>query len=397
MHNLTKIRVYRILLYITWIPALIFVFPLAAIKRRNNSRYFFFFDRYVTGGAQRVHIEILRAIEDIYKQVYFTRYSANDTLKHEFLSIKNTESKDIHLWCDNLILRLFTVHYYSFYINRHKNAVVFSSNSTFFYDMLPFLNKNVITIELLHNFTYGNNGMEFFGLANHKMLQHRLVVDAATKQNIEDQYLQYNVLPSFNKRITMIEPGVPVLPTLTKDYSLPIKILYAGRGTPQKRVHLIDKIATICFQQSLQVEFHFAGTMIEELTDHVKKSSVLYGEISAVSEMNKLYENAHIILMTSAYEGFPMLIKEGMSYGCIPIVTALEGNKSHLKSGYNALLMLHPEDEKAVINEALQHISSLCTDEKLLHTLSENAYKYALENFNLKVFSSRYRDLLTSL
>ena len=182
MHNLTKIKLFRTFLWIVYPLALLFVYPFVLFKRKKRSSLFFFYDRYAIGGAQRVYLDILESVKDIPKTVYFTRYSPDDKLKQRFYSFPSTECHDIHFWCDNLLFRLFTVHYFSFYLNRHKQSRVLGSNSTFFYDMLPFLSKDINKIELLHNFSYGKKGMEFFGLANHYWINRRMVIDEITKQ-----------------------------------------------------------------------------------------------------------------------------------------------------------------------------------------------------------------------
>jgi|GEM_PF-437770 len=394
MHNLSKIKVFRILLMLTYPLAIVFVYPFVLMKKKNSSGYFFFFDRYVIGGAQKVHIDILNSIPEIYKQVYFTRYSPDNKLKKEFYSLPQTVCKDIHIWCDYLLLRLFTVHYYAFYLNRHSNAVVFSSNSTFFYDMLFFMSRKIKAVELLHNFTYGNNGMEFFGLANYKYLDYRTVVDGATRNNIKEQYAQYNIPASYAGRIRLIEPGVTVPEETDKDFGLPLKVLYAGRGGAQKRIHLLSEIAEKAIKAELPLEFHFAGTMMDELSDYVKEHSVIHGEISTQDEMYKLYRQSHALLMTSAYEGFPMLIKEGMANACIPVVTALEGNKMHLKQEVNALLIEHPEDEQNVVSTGLKHLERLINNPDELRQLSDDCYKYAKTHFDKAVFTAKYREFL---
>lgn len=394
MHNLTKIKWFRIASGITYLPSILFVYPFALLKKKNRSELFFFFDRYSIGGAQRIHLDILESVEDVPKQVYFTRKSVNQSLKDAFYSIPNTVSKDIHFWCDNILFRLFTVHYYAFYLNRHKRARVLSSNSTFFYDLLPFLNKKITTIELLHNFTFGKKGMEFFGLANHKNLTHRFVYDTYTLNNIRKQYEEYKVGLSYLDRIVFFEPGVKVPETITKDYSYPLKVLYAGRGGQQKRIHLLNKIVEYCIQQNWPIEFHFAGTAIDELSESVKEKSVLHGNISSADKMNELYLQSHVILMTSAYEGFPMLIKESMAYGCVPVVTALEGNKMHLKDHFNALLINAVEDEEKLISEGTEKIRELIDYRELLKTLSAEAHAYALEHFDKSAFLKLCRELL---
>ena len=394
MHNLTKIKFFRIACRITYLPALLFIYPFVIFKKKNKSGLFFFFDRYSIGGAQRIHLDILESVKDFPKQVYFTRKSVNQSLKDAFFNFPNTVCKDIHFWCDTIVFRSFTVHYYAFYLNRHKHARVLSANSTFFYDVLPFLNKKVMTIELLHNFTFGKNGMEFFGLANHQYLTYRFVYDTYTLKNIHEQYNSYKVSPSYSNRVVFFEPGVNVPETIAKDYSYPLKILYAGRGGPQKRIHLLNKIVEHCLQQNWPIHFHFAGTAIDELSSFVKENSALHGNISSADKMNELYQQCHAILMTSAYEGFPMLIKESMAYGCLPIVTSLEGNKMHLKDQLNALLIHSVEDEEKLVSEGIEKIRMLIGNQELLKTLSLEAHNYALKHFDKRRFLHECRGLL---
>ena len=374
-----------------------FLYPLAMLKKKSKGKYIFFWDRYAIGGAQRVYLDILESIKDKEKLQFFTRAALNHKLKDEFFSQPNSEAENIHIYCDNLFLRLFSVHYYSFYVNRHQGAHVFSSNSTFFYDLLPFLSKKVTKTELFHNFTYGSNGMEFFGLGNYRWLDNRMVVDAATRQNIINQYKEYNIPDEYAERIHMIEPGVMIPESLQKDYELPLKVLYAGRGGPQKRIYLLNKIAEHCISNKLPVEFHFAGTMMDELSDLVKSNSVIHGEISTQGEMYSLYKQCHAIMMTSAYEGFPMLIKEGMACGCLPIVTALEGNKTHMHHMENAMLMFHPENEKEVVAQGIEHIQYLLADTKRLEDFCSKSYRYAQAHFNKEVFIGKYREFLSGV
>ena len=110
--------------------------------------------------------------------------------------------------------------------------------------------------------------------------------------------------------------------------------------------------------------------------------------------MNRLYSLAHIIILTSAYEGFPMVIKEGMAYGCVPLVTALEGNKMHLKNGYNSILIDEFENEEAVVKQAIAQINGLIADDAVLKQLSQTAYEYAKKHFDRQQFLSAYREFL---
>lgn len=393
MHNLKKIRFFRIILTITYPFALIFIYPFCLLKRKSHSSLFFFFDRYALGGAQQVYLDILQSADDFYKEVYFTRKSANNVFRDNFYSLPHTRCRDIHIWCDFLLFRIFSVHYYALYINRHQRAHVFSSNSTFFFDMLPYIKKKITRTELLHNFTYGKKGFEFFGLANYKYLDNRIVVDDFTASNIEQQYKEYHIPQHFFDRVKLIEPGVFIPAELNKNFLQPLRVVYAGRGGPQKRIWLINEIAEYFIDQRLPATFHFAGPMTGELSDAVKQNAFIHGNISDRDEMNKLYLECHVILMTSAYEGFPMLIKEGMAFGCIPLVTALPGNKMHLKDEANSLL-IENSTEQEIVAAGIAKLKQLLDDSSLLQDLSSNAYRYAREHFTRSRFVEQYRKLL---
>jgi len=236
--------------------------------------------------------------------------------------------------------------------------------------------------------------MEFFGLANYQYLDNRLVIDDVTLQNILSQYQQFNISNSFSERVRNIEFGVEIPPPPAKPSTPPLKILYAGRGTPQKRIWLLNRIVEHFINKEAAVEFIFAGSMSDELSDTVKEKCIVYGEIGDKNTLNRLYNDSHAIILTSAFEGFPVVIKEGMSFGCIPIVTALPGNKTHLQNLQNALLIESPEDELMVVQHAIQNIELLLSHPVLMNEISANAYKYAKENFTRDEFLKKYKELL---
>ena len=396
MHNITKIKLFRILLRITYLPSLILLYPLALFRKKSASGLFFFFDRYSLGGAQRIHIDILKSIPEIEKQVFFTRLSPNNVFRAEFFSIPLGKFRDIHFFCDYLLLRLFSIHYFCFFINRHKKAHVFGANSTFFYDMLPFLKKSTIRTELLHNFTFGKKGMEFFGLKNYDKLTNRIIYDRYTQENIENQYLEYNIPSSYLKKIFIIEPGVDIPVEKTKEFKGSIGVICAGRGGPQKRIWLLNKIAEYFIKQQLPVYFHFAGTLVSELSEVVKNNCILHGEISDPIEMSNLLQNSDIALLTSLYEGFPMFIKESMAQGCIPVVTALPGNLMHLTDNYNSLLIHEIYEEDKIVYQAIENIKQLLQNRDMCFRISHEAYIYAKIHFNRNGFIKKYRDLFIS-
>ncbi len=236
--------------------------------------------------------------------------------------------------------------------------------------------------------------MEFFGLKNHRLLTYRVVYDYYTRENIEKQYAAYHIDPVYLQRLLFIEPGVDIPPEKKKSFSGILEVICAGRGGPQKRIWLVNRVAEYFMDQGLPVRFHFAGTLIGELSVKVKAKAVIHGEISDPRKMADLLSASDIALLTSLFEGFPMFIKESMANGCIPVVTALPGNLMHLKDGYNCLLIHEILNETELVREAIEKIMELVRDRHLCARLSDTAYGYAKDHFGRDAFNKHYRELL---
>jgi glycosyltransferase involved in cell wall biosynthesis len=231
-------------------------------------------------------------------------------------------------------------------------------------------------------------------LINYRRLTSRIVYDLYTKENIEKQYTQFQIEPVYLERVLFIEPGVDIPPEKKKFFDQPLKIICAGRGGPQKRIWLVNRIAEYFLEKQLQVVFVFAGTLIQELSENVKAKSEILGEISDPIKMSAVLSGSDIALLTSLYEGFPMFIKESMANGCIPVVTALPGYGSHLADGINCLLIHEINDEEIIVRQGIEKITELANNKNLSARISQAAYKYAKDHFSRTSFNDSYRKLL---
>lgn len=394
MQIVTKTRLFRLVLWALYLPALLFVWPLARARAKSAGRLFFFFDRWVIGGSQRVFLDILESVGDLAKEVRFTRRPADDGFREAFEAVPNSLVRDVHRWTHSLLFRPFAVHFYAFYVNRHPGACAFGSNSAFYYAMLPFLRRRVRKVDLLHNFMNVPTGFQFYSLANCRRLDVRVVVDSNTRENIRRQYADHGVAPRYFERVTMIEPAVEIPPPFEKAPPPPLRVLYAGRGGVQKRAWLVDRIARHFMDAGAAIEFHFAGTMEADLSAATVRRAHMHGEVRSSEAMRDLYARCHVILLTSAWEGFPMVVKEGMAAGCVPLVTALPSYAMHLRDGENALFIDAVDDEDAVVRLGIERLARLAADPALVARLARSARGYAAQNFGKAHFLHAYRALL---
>ena len=89
-----------------------------------------------------------------------------------------------------------------------------------------------------------------------------------------------------------------------------------------------------------------------------------------------------IWLGISASEGFPKVIAEAMSYGCVPVATALTGIKDLIKHKDTGWLL----DEKDTLNNLNDSLKNLINNKELLSWISKNAIKdssiFTYDKFN---------------
>ena len=86
MYNKSKLNLF--FLKIKALLKLVFfvVFELNKIKK---AKVIFFFPYYHTGGAEKVHLNIVKAVSDVDNYIFFTDISYSDNYKAQFYSYAN--------------------------------------------------------------------------------------------------------------------------------------------------------------------------------------------------------------------------------------------------------------------------------------------------------------------
>ena len=107
-------------------------------------------------------------------------------------------------------------------------------------------------------------------------------------------------------------------------------------------------------------KFHIVGDgpLKKLLKDEIKKlkTAIIYHGLMHRADLDKIYSDSHFIVLPSQSEGFPKVISEASSFGCIPIVTPIVSVAKSLNRGMdNAIVM--DGFEKSSLIEILMYIS----------------------------------------
>lgn len=381
----------------------ILIFPLIVIGRliaklnplQEEYKVFFFFPFYHTGGAEKVHALITQAVVNKNCIIFFTKKSVDKTFYADFEK-NNCTIKDISAYTDNKWLYFFNLIYRGIitgYINKQNTKpLVFNGQCNFAYKISPWINKNIRQIELIHSF----NSFSWIRIPFIPFIYKTVMISKVRIENHLEQYRNIKVPEIFNYRIVYICNGIE-LPkeAITKEYATPLNVLYVGRGTPEKRVHLVALIAKQIKQQQDFINFIIAGDVANAIPENLKSYCELKGNIDDTNQLTDLYKQAHVLLITSETEGFPMVVMEAMAHGCAIIATPVGDLPVHVIDEKNGFLTKEIFNETKVSDEMINYIQKLSTNASLLQRMSIENSNYAKDNFDIKNFNERYNTLLS--
>ncbi|NEW78274.1 MAG: glycosyltransferase family 4 protein [Gelidibacter sp.] len=363
-------------------------------KKIKNSDIIFFFPYYHTGGAERVHTNILKSIHNKKCCVIFTHKSATNNFKANFNEyaecielneILNKKSKIINDLLFKLIYKT---------INKSKTAnIVFGSNTTYFYAILPYIENSKVKIDLIHALSKDDLREDDF-VKTAKIIDKRIVINNKAKSDIVQIYNKNNMDFELSKRIGIIENGIEI-GNKTFQKKAKNRIGYIGRWSEEKRPEVFLEIAKQIKSIYPAFEFVMAGTGMKSNIDKISEAEVQFlGEITNADELQDLYSSLKFVLITSVYEGFPMIFMESMIHGVIPISTNVGGISEHIKNNFNGILIKNADNEKQLEKQFVESIKKLIEDKNLADEISKNAFEYAQNNFSIEKFNKSYQQLL---
>jgi glycosyltransferase involved in cell wall biosynthesis len=354
---------------------------------RNRSALFFFFPFCHVGGAERVHADIAQCFAREMPWIIFTKRSDNEKFRPFFKG-----GRTLNLWHFCKYGYPLSIGILAGFINRHRDAVVLGSNSLVYYLLLPYLREDIRKIDLLHAF---GAGIEEYSLATAPILDGRVVINGKTDADLRQLYRDQGMPTELDDRITLIGNRVTVPGSYPlKGERTRLSLLYVGRGSEEKRVHLVGQLATQCRRKGLPVDVLLAGDVAGAVAPEDHASCSFVGEIADDFTMARLYDNADLLLLTSIREGFPLVIMEAMAHGVIPLTTAVGGIAEHVIDGINGWLVSDAIEEDQIVTRMCVIVERMCAERQLLATMSRAAYEHACAHFGGEQFCTAWRQVL---
>lgn len=350
---------------------------------------FFLFPFYHVGGAEQVHADIVRKAAGKNPLIVITHSSRGNFLRETFAG--SGTLLEISKWTGNPVSAAVMVGYLAACINSSSKPMVFAANTPFFYTVLPYLKQEAFLVDLIHAF---GGGMETVSLPHAARINRRIVIDFNTYDSLEQMYVSAGLPMELLKRVDLVENGVAV-PALKpeKGANQRLQILYVGRGSKEKRVHIVGKVASVCRERGLAVDFTLVGELEGEIDAVDRPHCRFTGEITDRRRIAEIYRGGDLLLLTSEREGFPLVLMEAMAHGVVPVSTDVGGIGRHLHHGENSFLVMNSPNEAEIVGYLAEIVENACRDRQLLSRLSDAAYAYAARHFSGEGFHSYYERL----
>ncbi|HLN96307.1 MAG TPA: glycosyltransferase family 4 protein [Flavobacterium sp.] len=368
-------------------------FMLLDRPKLRKAQVVFFFPYYHTGGAERVHLEIVSAFDGIEKAVVFTMRSATSNFLARFHEKAHVvDAQNVLTRKQPALARWFTRQIASIFNDRRDAVTLFGSNSDFFYSLLPCLNERIRTIDLFHAFAADDARVPVVA-ATAGRVHRRIVINQKGYDQVRSFYHINGVNDDLMERVRIIGNGVTLNTSDRPQEESPLTVAFAGRWSPEKRPELFLQLASRVKGASDDFRFMMFGTGMRSNLAAIEKAGVHYlGEVTDDHERDRLYLETDVIVITSLYEGFPMVLMEGMSCGVIPLCVDVGGITEHL-SPLNGIVIGNGS-ESSIVTDMTDALLRLHTDRSLRQRLSVAAREYAVANFGIERFQKDYRAII---
>jgi len=360
------------------------LFPL-----KTKHHIFLFYASADIGGAPKVNADIAECIKDKKPLIIFSKKPRNNQYL-ELFNIKGVRIIDLQACIDKKIFHFINFFFRGIiasWINKAPDSIVFGGESLFFYKIIPHIRKDIPCIELCHLPTWLPYSIGFID-----RIDKRVFSTLQLKKDVIKQYDENNVRKELYNRLYFYDNAIDI-PEYKAVTNEKLEVAFIGRGAPQKRVHLIAAIAKEMHNDNDNIHFSFVGDVenIFDITNY--PYCTFYGNVKDGQQMKKIYEQTDVLILTSAYEGLPLVVMTMMAYGKIVLSTAINGIPDYINHMKNGLLIYETEEDK-IVDQGISLLRLLISNPGLKEELGKSNRKAAIGKFDRQVFCKNYREIL---
>lgn len=360
------------------------LFPL-----KEKRSVFLFYPSADIGGAIQVNADIACCIKDKKPLVIFSKRPKNNGFRHLF-NIDGVGIIDLSSRIDHKAYHFINFFYrgvLATWINKADNPVVFGGEGLFFYKILPHINKGIPCIELCHLDTWLPYSIGLIDRIDVRICSTKKLMEAMLQQYRDNQLSE-----TYDKKVCFIDNKIDI-PPYEEVHNPQLEIVFIGRGAPQKRVYLISAIAERIRTAGLPAHFSFVGDVERVIDPQAYPYCTFYGNVTDDALMKQIYRQSDVLILTSAFEGLPLVVMQMMAHGKVVLSTAVNGIPDYIRHMENGLLITVTEEDK-IIEQGVELIRLLIERPELKFELGKHNREVARQKFGEEQFCQAYRSIL---
>jgi glycosyltransferase involved in cell wall biosynthesis len=388
-----KRRIESVLMY----PFILLGRIFGRFSKQKEFDIYFFFPFHQVGGAEKIHYQIVQTFAGKNAVIYFTRKSKKESFYEEFKKA-GFDIEDISRFTDNKFIYPMSFIFrglVSYKINRQKKPpIVFNGQSNFGYKISPWISPSVPQLDLIHALcSFSQIRIPFLQFYRKSVTVSREII-----QKHEELYRRYNMPAEIINNIQAINYGIKLPERADKKIETgALNILYVGRGSEEKRIYLIARIAKEFSAIDQTIRFNFLGDVNKFIPEDLKQYCTLLGSVTDPVTVDEVYKKNDVLLVTSSTESGPLVALEGMLRGLAIVATPVGIINEYILNGKNGFVFSSIEDEDLIIKEAVELISQLKNMPELRTEIAKVNIDFSFANFGIDVFQNNYKKLFASI
>jgi glycosyltransferase involved in cell wall biosynthesis len=175
-----------------------------------------------------------------------------------------------------------------------------------------------------------------------------------------------------------------------------MQVLFAARLTDQKDPLLMLEVAARLRDRGAPVQFHVVGGGDLEDQVHTRAQELQLGEVVSFNPptpgLQRWYAATDVMLMTSKFEGVPVVVFEAMAMGLPIVAPALPGIREMLDSDEDGLIA-----DRADVDAYVEALASLAADKGARTAAGVAIRERARSHFAVEEMAKRHGDMYAEL
>jgi glycosyltransferase involved in cell wall biosynthesis len=213
----------------------------------------------------------------------------------------------------------------------------------------------------------------------------------AVSQGVKYDLISVIGVPEYKIHVISNPVNVPILQYKNYNYGKRnnVKIIFVGRLVPQKNIEFIIKIVSL-HKKELFLEIIGSGPLENSLKSLVAERGLIKNVkfFGQVADVDMYYQRAHVLVLSSYFEGMPNVILEALSNGLPVVAYDCQSGPAEILKSKDLGSLIQKFDEDVFYAAILDQVGN---DNEFL---SAKRRRYVESNFSLEYISDLYVNLI---